>query len=112
MWLVDIIKKLWNKVVNFFRRIINGVLNFFRDIIGWFDNLLLRRDRDIPFVVNKNGKAFKELLDEAPIKQVGIFQGNYDEETDEITEGETIDADGLDDATRNLLKDEDLVILS
>lgn len=52
------------------------------------------------------------MLQKAPTKNVGIFEGVYDEATDEIVENRFIEADALDPKTREVLGDEDLVVLS
>jgi hypothetical protein len=45
-------------------------------------------------------------------KNVGIIQGVYNEVTDEITHAEYIEADGLDNQTRDILGNEKLVVLN
>lgn len=112
MWLWEKIKSLWNRIRNFFRRFIHGVLNFFADIINWFKKLFLVEGNDIPFVVDARSEKFKQMLHEAPTKNVGIFQGNFNQEQDEITDGEYIQADSLDIKTQELLAQEEIVILS
>lgn len=112
MWLWDIIKSLWGKIKNFFRRVINGVLNFYRDIINWFQKFTFEKGNDIPFVVDAQSEKFKQMLKQAPKKDVGIFNGNYNQEEDEITHGEFVEADSLDKDTRDLLRDEEIVVLS
>lgn len=112
MWLWDKIKSFWSKIKNFFRRIINGVLNFFKDVIHWFASFRLRSGQHVPFVVNANSEKFKKMIHEAPTKDVGIFQGIYDMNSEEISDGEYIEADSLDVKTRELLGQEELVVLS
>ena len=55
---------------------------------------------------------FKEMLKTAPKKNVGIFEGVYNEETDEITANRYLDADRLDAKTKEVLEREPLVVLS
>lgn len=112
MYLWDLIKGVWNKIRNFFRRVIHGVLDFFRDILGWFEELSLSYGDDIPFVVDARSQKFKKLLNEAPTRDVGIFQGKYSQTEDEITDGEYIEADRLDSRTRDMLAGEEIVVLS
>ena len=46
---------------------------------------------------------FKDMLKVAPQKNVGIFEGVYDEVEDEIVSSQFIEADGLDAKTREIL---------
>lgn len=112
MWLWDLIKGLWGKIKNLFRRVVRGALNFFRDIIGWFKKFRFEKGNDIPFVIDAHSNQFKQLLKEAPTKNAGIFNGNYNQEDDEITHSEFVEADSLDEQTRNLLQNEEIVVLS
>lgn len=112
MWLWDLIKRLWRNIKNLFRRFINGAINFFKDILKWFERFKFEKGNDIPFVIDANSERFKNLLNEAPKKNVGIFNGNYSQYEDEITHGEYIQADALDNHTRELLQDEEIVVLS
>lgn len=66
--------------------------------------------KDIPFVAK--GETFKEMLDRAPVKTIGLFKGVYNKETDEIEHAEFIEADSLDNETRNLIDSDPLVVLS
>ena len=52
------------------------------------------------------------MLQKAPVKDVGIFKGVYNEETDEITHNEYIEADALDQKTQQVLGKEELVVLA
>ena len=52
------------------------------------------------------------MLKTAPKKNVGIFEGVYNEETDEITANRYLDADRLDAKTKEVLEREPLVVLS
>lgn len=63
-----------------------------------------------PFIANAS--EFKEMLKTAPKKDVGIFEGVYNEETDEITANRYLDADEVDQKTKNVLGNESLVVLS
>lgn len=112
MWIWDLIKRVWGRIKNFFKRIINGILNFYRDIRAWFEKLSLKLGNHIPVLAKTNSDLFKQVLHEAPVKNVGIFQCVYDQEADEITNGEYIQADSLDTRTHLLLEHEDVIIFS
>ena len=91
-------------------RIINGVLSFVRHIVGWFHSLNLNKNKDIPFIADK--EMLKEKLKNAPVKNVGIFKGVYNQETDEITHSEYVTADSVDAETLKVMGDEELVVLT
>ena len=85
-------------------------MNFFREVVDWFKSLRLNPQEDTPFIANAS--EFKEMLKTAPKKDVGIFEGVYNEETDEITANRYLDADEVDQKTKNVLGNESLVVLS
>ena len=107
-------------IKKFFRKVINGILNFARDIRAWYLGRGLKQGKDIPFILN--AKSFKELIKNAPVKDVGIFSneqknvsvmsGLYNQETDEITDNQIIEADSLDAETREVLGNNEIVVLS
>lgn len=114
---MGIIDFVFNAIIGFLnfvkglvKTIIRGILNFAKDVVNYFKNLNLTQGKDIPFIAQ--GEQFKELIKNAPNKNVGIFEGVYNEVEDEITEAQYIGADQVDQQTRNVLGDEQLVTLS
>ena len=107
-------------IKEFFRKVINGILNFARDIVAWYRGRSLKQGKDIPFILRAD--SFKELIKNAPVKDVGIFSneqknvsvmsGIYNEEIDEITDNQIIEADSLDAKTREVLGNEEIVVLN
>lgn len=92
---------------------IQGVINFLKDVVSWFKRLKLDKNKDTPFIMK--GEELRRMLHKAPvIKNTGIFEANYDEEADEITDSRELQADGLDRQTREALDsaDDGLVVLS
>lgn len=108
--LIILIEKAFEFIKNIFWRVVNGILNFAKEVVGWFKSLNLKIGQDIPFLTQKEN--FKKALKGAPVKNVGIFEGVYNEVSDEITHVEYIAADALDAQTRNVLGDEELVVLN
>lgn len=92
------------------RKVIRGVLNFAREVVDWFRSLNLNPQEDTPFIADAS--EFKEMLKTAPKKDVGIFEGVYNEEEDEIVSHRYLDADSLDARTKEILGKEPLVVLS
>lgn len=97
----DGIKRFFSGVVDFIKKVIRGILNFFRDIVAWFKELRLNPKKDTPFIVKAD--KLKDLIDNAPVVDVGIFMGVYNEETNEITNYEIVVADALDEETSNTI---------
>lgn len=52
------------------------------------------------------------MLKTAPRKDVGIFEGVYNEEADEITVSRYLEADEVDQKTKEVLGNEPLVVLN
>lgn len=107
--ILEVIKAAFRFIANIVRKVISGVLNFAREVVGWFRGLLLDPQKDTPFLAN--GEQFRELLKTAPTKNVGIFEGVYNEDADEITANRYLDADEVDDRTKQVLGNEPLVVL-
>lgn len=108
--IIDAIKAAFRYIVNFVRKVIHGILNFAREVVDWFRTLRLDPQEDTPFIADAS--KFKEMLKTAPKKDVGIFEGVYNEEEDEIVSCRYLDADDLDQKTKDTLGDESLVVLS
>lgn len=90
-------------------KIIEGSVNFM-EVVNYFKSLKLDKEKHIPFVAK--AEVFKEILKFEPKKQVALFIGVFDEEATEIIHSQIIEADELDAKTREVLGNEDLVVLS
>lgn len=108
--IINAIKAAFRNIVNLVRKVINGILNFAKEVVDWFKSLSLNPQKDTPFIAD--AEKFKDMLKTAPEKKVGIFEGVYNEETDEITAHRYLDADELDQKTKDVLENEPLVVLS
>lgn len=108
--IIDAIKAAFRFIRNLIKVIVRGVLNFAAHVVNWFKKIRdLDKSVDTPFVAD--AEKFKDMLKTAPTKNVGIFEGVYNEELDEITHNQYIEADSLDQQTRNVLGNEPLVVL-
>lgn len=109
--LIDKIKKRTNETLfdNISIKAIDGCTNF-SDIVGWFKSLKLDKEKDIPFIADPN--VFKGILKFEQKKNVALFIGVYDENSDKIIHSQIIEADELDQKTLEVLGTEKLVVLS
>ena len=111
MFIIDAIKAAFRFIRNLVRYIIRGILNFFSHVVQWFKDIYyLDQDRHVPFIAD--AQQLKDMIHSAPTKNVGIFEGVYDEVTEEIVEHRQVEADQLDDKTREVLGNEPLVVLN
>ena len=108
--LIDLIISAIEWIDNLIHRIIQGVINFLHHVVDWFKSLRLNKNKHIPFIAYP--EKFKRALKEAPVKNVGLFEGVYNNDTDEIEVSQWIEADGLDQETKQTLGKEKLVILN
>lgn len=108
--IIEAFKAFMEKVKGIVEKIITKIINFKNQVVDWFRNLPLIKGRHLPFITNK--QEFKEMLKNAPVVEVGIFEGVYDEQTDEITDLRYIGAEEYDEKTESLLENEDLVVLA
>lgn len=107
--LIEAIKGAFRFIVNIVRKVIQGIFQFARQVVDWFRSLTLDREKHTPFIAD--AEKFKEMLKTAPVKEVGIFEGVYDEEADEIVANRYLEADELDQKTKEVLGNEPLVVL-
>jgi hypothetical protein len=110
--IIDAIIGAISRIVDFIVAIVEGILNFALHVVSYFKNLRLSKEKQTPFVLNAMDPQFKEMLKRAPVKNVGIFEGVYNEQTDQIEHGRYLEADALDSATREVLENEKLVVLN
>lgn len=107
----DLILNAIQWLKNVISTIIKGVLNFFTHVVKWFKSLNLNAHKDVPFIANADSEQFRQMLKKAPTKNVGIFQGVYDLDTDSISHYEYLEADDVDSQTSEVLGDGQLVVL-
>ena len=95
----------WNAV----KRLWRAVVNFIANVVGYFKSLVLDRKKHKPFVADMS--RMKAEIRNAPVKDCGIFEGVYNEETDELEHCQIIEAERLDDKTKEVLGNDPLVVL-
>lgn len=112
MWdfICDAIGDLFDFIGEIVSWIIDGLLSLAEHVVGYFKGLRLRKGRDIPFIANEN--KMRDLIHQAPQKSVGIFEGTYNEDTNEIENYRSLEADALDPQMKSVLGNEKLVVLS
>lgn len=109
-FIIEAISDLFDFIGEVISVIIDGILSFFDAVVGYFKGLTLRKGRDIPFIANQ--EKLRDIIHQAPVKDVGIFEGTYNEDTDEIENYRMVEADELDSETKKILGDEKLVVLT
>lgn len=114
MWdfIFDALETLFDWIGEVVSIIIDGVIEMFTHVVQYFKGLRLRKNRDVPFIANENSEKFREMLHQAPVKDVGIFEATYNEDTNEIENYRSLEADELDPKIKNALGNEPLVVLS
>lgn len=109
-WLKNAFSQVLTWFKNIVRKVINGVLEFAQQVVGYFRNLNLKPQIHVPFMANLD--SFKQELKNVPVKKVGIFQGVFNEQTNEFEHINQVEADSLDQKTKEVLGREELVVLS
>ncbi len=117
--IMDALKAFMEKVKGIVKKIIAKIVDFKSQIVDWIKNHPLIKGRHIPFLMNKS--TFGEMLKKAPTvkipdlfgeEKVGLFEGIYDDQADEITDLQYIAADKYDEQTKEVLGNEELVVLT
>lgn len=109
-YILDAIGTLFDMIGDLVAWVIDGILSFKDYIVDYFKGLLLRRGRDIPFIADE--KKIADLIHKAPVKDVGIFEATYNEDTNEIENYRALEADGMDSQLKSILGNEKLVVLA
>lgn len=116
--IIDALSRGAQWLANLVVAIINGIIDFARDIKGWFLKLKLKIGRHIPFLAKTKTPGLAPVLKRAKEINVGIFDKNetitagvYDEYDETISNLKTMGADQLDDQTKKVMQDEDIVTL-
>ena len=109
-FIFDAIGELFDVIGELVAWVIEGILTFADYVVDYFKGLKLRKGRDIPFIADENKLA--DLIHQAPTKNVGIFEGTYNEDTNEIENYRAIEADELEPKFKDILGNEKLVVLS
>lgn len=117
---MNLLESIWNGICNFISAIVDfvieviqGIFNFAKYVIQYFKDKVLDRLRHKPFIGNANKfpQNIKEMIKNAPQKDVGIFRGVYDEQADEITDFNIVESYAVDEETEQVLGNEALVVL-
>lgn len=107
---VSFAKRMWNAI----KRIVVAVVSLAAHVVNYFADLLkknlLDQRTDKPFIGDYS--KLKEAINNAPTRNVGIFRGVYNQETDEITLLENVEANSLDSQTKQTLGNDPLVLLT
>ena len=77
-----------------------------------FVEVLRLMDHDIPFVANAKHPKIQEMLNDQSERPFALFVATYNEDTDNIENYRSIEANELDDEIKNILGDEPLVVLT
>lgn len=109
-YIFDAIGALFDGIGELIAWVINGVLSFADYVVDYFKGLILRKGRDVPFIADEHKIA--DLIHQAPVKDVGIFEATYNEDTNEIENYRALEADEMDPQLKSVLGNEKLVVLS
>lgn len=90
--------------------VFDGIITLYEHVTSYFRGLKLRKGRDIPFIADE--KKIADLIHNAPVKDCGIFEATFNEDTQEIENYRLLEADEIDDSLRAVLGNEKLVVLS
>lgn len=105
-WLKGAAQSFWNAI----KRFVVAVVNFFSHVLNYFKGLHLQKQRHTPFLADL--RKLKSEIKNAPVKNCGIFEGVYDEYTDEIIHSQVVESDSLDAKTREILGNDKMVVLT
>lgn len=114
--IIDALSRGAQWLANIVVAIINGIIDFVRDIKNWFRKLGLKIGRHIPFLAKTKVPGLAPVLKRAKEIDVGIFDkketlaaGVYDEYDDTISNLKVMGGDQLDEQTKKVIQDEDIV---
>ncbi len=104
--IIDFIFEAIEAAWDFMTKVFIKIVNFMKNIYSWFKNPNrieeLKQNKDLTAV------AIKRKLDNGDYQVVNCL---FDEENSEITEGEVITTEELDDETKNHFGDKNMIVL-
>lgn len=107
------IAKAWLHISKIFVAvIIDIVVNFLNDVVKYFKSLALKRGVHKPFILDakaEEAQVFDQLIPEG--KKDGIIEGVFNEKTDDIDSIRFIGGEGVDERTKEIIKNDPLVVL-
>jgi hypothetical protein len=106
----DALCDFFEGIVDLISYVIEGVISLFDHVIDYFKGLKLRKGKDIPFIAKR--EALSEMIHNAPVKDLGIFEATYNEDTGEIENGRMLEADEISEDILDIIGDEKLVVLT
>ena len=109
-FIFDAIGALFDAIGDLVAFVIDGILSFVDYVVDYFRGLKLRKGHDVPFIADETKIA--DLIHQAPVKDVGIFEATYNEDTNEIENYRAVEADEMDPQLKSVLGNEKLVVLS
>lgn len=112
MWefILDAVEALFDFIDSVISWIIDGLISLLEHVTNYFRGLKLKKGRDIPFIADQ--RKLGNIIHQAPQKNVGIFEGTYNEDTNEIENYRLVEADGMSEDVKDLLGKEKLVVLT
>ena len=104
---IDFIKEIFKEAWKYAKRIWVKIVNFFKNIVAWFKN----KDRIKKLQEDKNKTAviIKEKLDNGDYNVCNCL---FDTETNTLDDSEIIQAENLDNDTKNKFGNQDMIILT
>lgn len=109
-FIFDAIGCLFDAIGKLVAWVIDGVISLTTYVVDYFKGLMLRKGKDVPFIADEHKIA--DLIHQAPQKNVGIFEGTYNEDTNEIENYRALEADEMDPQLKSVLENEKLVVLN
>lgn len=116
--IIDALSRGAQWLTNLVVAIINGIIDFARDIKGWFLKLKLKIGRHIPFLAKTRVPGLAAILKGVKEIDAGIFSkpesvtaGVYDEYDETISYLKVMGGDQLDEQTKRVMQNEDIVTL-
>jgi hypothetical protein len=114
--LIDIlgafIEKAWDYLCEIFITVIlDTIVSFFSEVVDYFTSMRLEMGVQIPFMLGENSPVAEQLSGLKKNSQggEGIYEGVFNEQTNQLDSIRWIEGKGLDPKIKDLLKEENIV---
>lgn len=113
--LADLLERAWDYICEIFVSVvIDTIISFYSEVVEYFKSLRLKAGVHIPFIFGKDSPIASQIggLIENTHGGPGVYEGVFNEKTDQLDSLRWVEGTELDEQTANAIKNKKLVVLN
>lgn len=111
----EVISAAWDYICEIFVSVVlNTVIQFYTEVVEYFKSMALERGVQIPFVFGEDSPIADQLegLKKEEHSQTGIYEGVFNDKTEQIESLRWVGAPDMDEQTESMIKNKDIIVLN